>query len=181
MQIFDLCPPVAQAPASPLVAYAPALSAAAVALVGAITGYVAWRQWVTARTKLRLDLYDKRRPLYIACRDLIYSVYLPPGETAKASIWRTYYSARADAAFLCGPDVAAHMDKLTKSVSDHADETGGEAPASSKPFYDDQSDWQAAEAVKLEKAFAPYLHVERQSLAEWLRAAWNATERRGRP
>jgi hypothetical protein len=44
-----------------------------VALVAAaIAGFFAWRQWWTARDRLKFDLFEKRYPVYEATRDVLF-------------------------------------------------------------------------------------------------------------
>lgn len=38
-------------------------------IVGACVGYIAWRQWETARHKLRMELYDRRLAVYESIRE----------------------------------------------------------------------------------------------------------------
>ena len=40
-------------------------------MVGGFAGYIAWRQWQTARQRLRFDLFEKRFGIYLASVTLI--------------------------------------------------------------------------------------------------------------
>jgi len=54
------------------VLYVQALGPTIIALAASgIAGYIAFRQWLTARNRLKLDLFDKRFAIYQAMRDFL--------------------------------------------------------------------------------------------------------------
>lgn len=153
MQIFNQCPPVVAAPWP--VAYAPAFSAGAVVIVGVVAATIAYRQWVTASTKLRLDLYDKRRPIYVACRDLIHSIF--DSADAVRPVLKAFHSADADAAFLCGPDVDDFMTRLWMEAEHERELLRGMRGGNS---VDGRAEaWQMQARSEVEDVFAPYLRL----------------------
>ncbi len=50
------------------------LQALLTSVVAALAAFIAWRQWLTARNKLKLDLFDRRFAVYDAARNLIGSI-----------------------------------------------------------------------------------------------------------
>jgi hypothetical protein len=56
------------------VLYAPILSASIVSIVAVFTAVIQWRQWVAAKTKVKLDLYHMRLPVFLAMRRLLGSI-----------------------------------------------------------------------------------------------------------
>jgi hypothetical protein len=46
-------------------------SALATPMIAIIVAYVAWRQWRTAREKLKIDLFERRLPIYEQTRDIL--------------------------------------------------------------------------------------------------------------
>lgn len=60
------------------VEYTKALGAPIVALIAAcIAGGIAYQQWLTARYKLKLDLFDRRMKVYDACSELLRLINMP--------------------------------------------------------------------------------------------------------
>lgn len=80
------------------VLWAPALSAMGVFIVGCMAASIAYQQWRTARTKLQLDLLDKRLPIFHAVRDMLLALFNRRPITI-ANI-DEYHSATASASFL---------------------------------------------------------------------------------
>jgi len=39
--------------------------------IGCVTAYIAWQQWRTAKNKFRLDLFDRRFPMFVATMRLV--------------------------------------------------------------------------------------------------------------
>ncbi|MEJ2814101.1 hypothetical protein [Caulobacter sp. CCG-8] len=114
MQIFSQCSPMAATPW--LVSYAPVFSAGTVAVVGLVTGYITLQQWLTARAKLRLDLYDRRWRIYEACTLLVQAVPLAnPQQHDQA-----FYEAKTSATFLFDARVVEYMNILPASVAEQS-------------------------------------------------------------
>ena len=67
----------AQQPLPEWMQYVQALGPMVVAVVvGLFAGYIAWRQWETAKHRLRFDLYEKRFAVYSAIKELLNKVVL---------------------------------------------------------------------------------------------------------
>lgn len=96
----------------PWVEYVKALGTPTVALIAAlIAGALAYRQWTTARNKLKLDLFDKRMEIYSLSIDMLESVRSidVPDPTAVDKLERKLHAAR----WLFNRDVELFLYKLT--------------------------------------------------------------------
>lgn len=87
-------------------AYLTALMTPTVAVVGA---WIALQQWITARDKLRLDLFEHRMAIYQSARSLLGSVYaqgdLQPEDE------RNYLVGITGAHWFFGPEVHQYLEK----------------------------------------------------------------------
>lgn len=72
--------------------------------------WIAWRQFVTARTKLQLDLYDRRYVVFAAARMLLADV--AAHASASESALRNFELGTADAPFFFGDDVLNYLAGL---------------------------------------------------------------------
>jgi hypothetical protein len=81
--------------------------AMATLIVGAGVVLIAWRQWETARTKLALDLFEKRFEIY----DVIFRTVYKTSEDktpTRDEVNRALYSSM----FLFGPDIHESLCKI---------------------------------------------------------------------
>jgi len=82
-------------------------------IVAALVGAVAFRQWLTARAKLKLDLFDKRFAVYKTISDAVFQSHWT-GPAAEESSKRIN-EMRQQAQFLFDAEVnqiVAEMDQL---------------------------------------------------------------------
>lgn len=110
------------------VVWAPVLSAFGVFVVGCIAASIAFQQWRTARTKLQLDLYDRRLAIFEAGVEHIGSaigaVLIGTGLdlASRRELSRTdevaFYRKISGAQFLYGPSI----DHLLELIRLHARE-----------------------------------------------------------
>lgn len=93
------------------VEYVKALGAPIVALIAAaIAAGIAYRQWSTARNKLKLDLFEKRMEVYKAAVDLIKEMALPhPMKWGRISELSGQLSSGR---WLFGPKVETYLNDL---------------------------------------------------------------------
>jgi hypothetical protein len=77
-----------------------------VALLGL---YIALRQWLTARSKLKLDLFDRRLLIYDAVRSYIAAV-MTSGKTTQ-DIELAFLSGTRGARWLFGNEIVHYIDK----------------------------------------------------------------------
>jgi hypothetical protein len=153
MPIEILCPPVSEA--TPWLAqYAPAFSALAVLVVGAIAASIAYRQWVTAHTKLQLELYDKRQPIYLATKNALFSV--GEGDSGLvAQVLHDFRGALLHAPFLYGPDVRDLMGQLSDDISARL-----KWEKVSPETKSERGIWEDTWIARIDAAFTPYLQLE---------------------
>lgn len=94
------------------VEYTKALGAPLVALVaGAIAASIAYRQWVTARNKLKLDFFDRRMHIYKNAVDLINEY-----SKAEPADWKRVgelSNALVPARFIFDTEVSQYLEQLT--------------------------------------------------------------------
>lgn len=147
--------------------YVKALGTPVVALVAAsIAGVIAYRQWRTARNKLKLDLFDKRVEVYAAAVELIKEIVYP--ERAKWERINGFSWKFGAAHWLLSPGLADHLAALVQR--------GYEATAKAKLNTEGLTEEQKREVVLmaiyeakqaldqetlvLNALFAPYLSLE---------------------
>ncbi len=83
-------------------------------VVGSIGVGIAWGQWVTARSKLILDLYEKRREVYSKFHGPIGQA-VREGQCDTAN-YIEYLRTVDQAKFLFGRDVLAYTDHIDKTL-----------------------------------------------------------------
>jgi hypothetical protein len=88
-------------------------------------GVVAWLQWHVARTKLRLDLFDRRYKIYEATRTFLKLILrgtaLSESELAEADL------AFSEAVFLFGSDVSEFLREIREQARHLPYDRSGEA------------------------------------------------------
>jgi len=89
-----------------------ALTLLAIAILGLC---IAWGQWVTARTKLILDLYDKRRAVYSKFHGPIGQA-MREGASDFAN-YREYIVVLDEAHFLFGRDVQDFIEDMRETLN----------------------------------------------------------------
>jgi len=81
-------------------------------IVGFAAALIAWQQWLLARNKLRLDLFDRRFKIYQTTKDFL-----------KIAAWKhdlddkhrlEFLSATADAEFLFGADIVEYLAEVKR-------------------------------------------------------------------
>jgi hypothetical protein len=94
------------------------LQPTALAVAALIAAFIALRQWLTARDKLRLDLFDRRLDIYRRARDFM-AVITQKGRPEIGDFF-PLNEARAMAPFLFGDDATEFLTKLSKIGADLA-------------------------------------------------------------
>src|SRR5271170_5541916 len=80
-------------------------------VIGLAVAYIAWRQWQTARQKLRFDLFDRRYALYESLQQMINAA-LSDTDFQLAKLG-SYLTANARAQFLLNDDA---VDKYISTL-----------------------------------------------------------------
>lgn len=97
------------------VEYVKALGAPAVALVAAtIAGWLGFRQWATARNKLKLDFFDRRMTIYTAAVNVID--WLADPDFDDITCISKLREAATSARWLLGRHVSEHISDLAKQA-----------------------------------------------------------------
>lgn len=164
-----------------LVQWAPVFSAAAVFVVGAIGVAIAFQQWQTARTKLQLDLYEKRRPIYDAVLAFVGDVLTVGVPTYTRTIELSQQTEGST--FIFGPEIGDYIRDLER----HGDEMrAAELKLASLPprmerapfeqIILERQAWFQAQFGVVERLFRPYLQLESRRVK--VRPHWLGRDRR---
>lgn len=146
--------------------YVKALGTPIVALIAAcIAGTIAYRQWATARNKLKLDFFEKRVAIYRlalealeaarSCNELNFKVFL--------ELENSLYSAR----WLFNSEVEAYLRELgmraytiNKSASKLGENLVEADFAAALTSLQGREDAYQQERINLDKIVAPFLSLE---------------------
>ena len=139
-------------------------SAVVVALVGIFAAFIQWRQWNTAKTKVQLDLYNMRLPVYLAARDLLASITTHgfPG----AADLLAYARSTEQAPFLFDDAFAAKLaaiyDRAAAASADNKLVGAGTAQANKEAAARcvEHMAWLREQYLAVPVMFAPYLRLE---------------------
>lgn len=102
-----------QIPLPYCVQIAQALGPSTIALAALlITAYFAWKQWSTARDKLRLDLFDKRYAYFVVFREFMISV-IQHGDATNDDLQK-FWQGMIGAEFVFDKDVAGYIESVRK-------------------------------------------------------------------
>lgn len=147
------------------VVWAPVFSGGAVVVVGVIAATIAYRQWRTAHTKLQLDLFDKRLPIYKACRSMLARLSI--GQDLDLKYIADFSTETADTPLLFDKSIAAFV----KAIADAALEENtyrSVAPNDRKTDWvtrwrsqNDRAMWAKRQYAALDALFFPYLRLEK--------------------
>lgn len=88
-------------------AYLTALATPTLAFFGSL---IAFRQWRTAQSKLKLDLFTRREAVYEAAKDMISSI-ITSGRTSPAQE-QAYLAGTRAALWLFDKDIVDYLDKV---------------------------------------------------------------------
>jgi hypothetical protein len=79
-------------------------------VIAASVAYIALRQWLTARDKLRLDLYDRRLLIY---REVVeYLSLMMQSHEIKTEDLGKFRAATSEADFLFDPEISKYIDEV---------------------------------------------------------------------
>jgi hypothetical protein len=157
-----------------LIQWAPVFSAVAVFVVGVIGVGIAFRQWHTARTKLQLDLYDRRRPIYDAVVAFIGEVLTKGVPTYSRMIELAQQTQGAT--FIFGPEIADYIRELERQGDDmRAAEVKllSMLPGPDRTPFEgiilERQHWFQSQFQVLDRMFRPYLQLEARRIRLWPR------------
>jgi hypothetical protein len=153
------------------VQYIQALGPTVVAVVvGAVAGYVAWRQWRTAHDKLAFDLYEKRFKVYEAVESIISAATVHDPVTLEEFI--EFHRAIIGAEFLFDGDTRDFIVKIGQMAwrarnAREQRERSGHHPQTDNLINEEEGivSFLLGQEQALEKMFRPYLDLSRVGLA----------------
>ena len=90
------------------------LSGALTPLIAMIAAYIAWQQHRTNRSKLRLDLFDRRYAVYSGLTEFLGVVVGTPNFSVNQLA--TFNVSTANAAFLFGDDIKAYLASVREKA-----------------------------------------------------------------
>jgi hypothetical protein len=152
--------------------WAPILSATAVFVVGALGLYVAFRQWQTARTRVQLDLYDRRRPVYDAVVQFVGDVLTvgTPTYTRTIELAKDTQSAT----YIFGPEIGDYVRELERRADDTRAAEVKLQTTSAEPDRKVLIEeivtgraWFQSQFGRLDRLFRPYLQLEARNVRLW--------------
>jgi hypothetical protein len=133
-------------------------------LTAAVTGYIAWQQWQTARNKLRLDLFDRRFPVFEAAMKLVWIAVTKGNVPDEAR--REFMVATKGVQFLFDQELQDHCDALAAEAlnvrvgSEKIESLPvGEERAKSEGARADRITWFNDQVDEIPKRFAPFLKI----------------------
>jgi hypothetical protein len=108
-------------------------------VVGCVAAYVAYRQYKTAKDKLRLDLFEKRYTIYLEVKAILANT-LQHGTVTYEEISDFYRKVRS-AELLFGPEIEAFIELLRTKLNSLAYHEG-QVRAFNRGDYDDEPTYQ---------------------------------------
>jgi len=79
-------------------------------LIGCLIGSIAWQQWQVARSKLRLDLFDRRYKVFDATRKFL-AVILREARFEGSHLFE-FFAGTSDAEFLFDSDIVDYLAQI---------------------------------------------------------------------
>ena len=133
--------------------------------VATFAAYIAWRQSVLAKEKLRLELFEKRFAVFVGTRMFLTHVFRK-GNPEDADIWE-YRAAIGEASFLFRQELVDYLEEIySRAISlKAARETLGPLPIGEERSrlsneISDGVGWLTEQLPKLKETFAPYLKFD---------------------
>ncbi|PZV13387.1 MAG: hypothetical protein DCF20_15240 [Pseudanabaena sp.] len=140
----------------------PYLAPSATLIVGLSVAYIAWQQWQVARSKLRLDLFDRRYKGYEATRKFL-AVISRDARFEDSQLFE-FYAGTSDAEFLFASEVVDYLAELRKRALDmrlhqklYEPLPVGDERSRHVQAQHDQLVWLGDQLTAMSKTFRPYL------------------------
>lgn len=92
------------------------MQALATTLIAAIAVWIAFMQWRTAHLKTVLDLFDRRKGVYLAAKTAL--AYAQRDADAKDEAWENIRKARLEAQFLFPREIDQKLDAISSALTD---------------------------------------------------------------
>ena len=141
----------------------PYLAPSATLIVGLSVAYIAWQQWQVARSKLRLELFDRRYKVFEATRKFL-AVILRDARCFEDSQLFEFNAGTSDAEFLFGSEVVDYLAEIRKRSLDmrfhqklYEPLPVGDERSRHVQAHHDHLVWLADQLTAMSKTFRPYL------------------------
>jgi hypothetical protein len=134
--------------------------------VAAIAVYIAYQQWLTARAKLNLDLFEQRLPIFDATLKAAIFAYKDNDEETKNEALQGMTNLYAEASFLFKPEVEAYMMELSETIGElkkHRRNPNPEDTEKNKRIVELTKQLEEAVRQGIRTKFSPYLNFGRWS------------------
>jgi hypothetical protein len=130
-------------------------------------------QWWTARSKFKLDLFDRRWSIYMAARDMIGEISVHGRASMEAQ--HNFLVGIRGARWLFNDQVASYLEQKLWHRMSHLDTANAIIDAPSHPDRQHHIDkkteimtWIAAQYQEMDTVFGEFFKVD-QNILEWLR------------
>lgn len=145
------------------------ISAFATPVVAALGILIAYRQWATARDKLRLDLYERRLVVYQGARTVIDKIFMRSRISVEDEM--EYRNSISGVQWLFGKEVQEYLEQTFWSRLENFQELQDgldvlESPNEKNIFGQEKMklrDWFIAQDKRLEQLFMPYLNFQHRA------------------
>ena len=146
--------------------WASILGPIATLIVGIGVLFFAWQQWQLARSKLRLDLFDRRYKVYDTTRKFLAEIVR--NAKFEDSHLFEFYAGTSDAEFLFGSEVVDYLAQIRKRAIDMRTHQKlydrmpvGDERSRHVQAEHDQLVWLSEQLTAMTKSFTPYLGFSR--------------------
>jgi hypothetical protein len=133
--------------------------------IGCVTVYIAWQQWLTAKNKFRLDLFDRRFPVFEATMRLA-EIVMTKGDISLEQVHRFAFATKG-VEFLFNRELRDYCDEqlhkealavhMGKQKIDSLSE--GEERDKSTILLHERIVWFSDQRNEIQKRFAPFLKI----------------------
>jgi hypothetical protein len=133
--------------------------------IGCVTAYIAWQQYQTAKNKFRLDLFDRRFPMFVATMRLV-ELAVTKGEIPFEEVQKFAFATKG-MEFLFNRELQDYCDNQLRkeALAVFAGKqkidalTEGEERDTSTGLLMDRLLWFNDQRSEVQKRFAPFLKI----------------------
>lgn len=132
--------------------------------IGCVTVYIAWQQWQTAKNKLRLDIFDRRYPVFEAALKLV-SIAVQKGDVPDEAR-RGFVIATRGVQFLFDQKLQDYCGTLAKEAINvrFGEKMMDVLPVGNQrrqtaEAWEERMKWFTKQMDEIPKRFAPFLRI----------------------
>ncbi len=126
----------------------------AIAVLG---GYIAVRQYITSRQKLKLDLFDKRFAIFQASKKFIGQVLT--NEYTDKQVQREFLIATQGTRFIFNEKIRLYIDSIWEKSQDLQEWSQNQTSSENSASRADHLKWFNAQLSEIERHFSPYMQL----------------------